>query len=782
MMRIRHSLLPALACLGFFSGPLQAQAIAFNVPEQAAATGIPEFARQADIQILVTGGAVSGKRTGAVLGSYTVQDGLARLLAGTDLSIASNDGSTITLEAVVSKVRTAGTEEAAGPAAAEPEMDPPADTLEEVMVFGRGVSEPTRQIPQTVSTFDQSLLLANTTGVTLENVARFVPSASALVAEYGINFFVSVRGFRASQIWNGMTLRTNNQSPALSNVERVEVLMGPASVLYGSMEPGGVFNLVTKQPTRDFLLSASTEIGSYNAFGGAVDVGGPISDRARARLNVSYDTTGAQFDHYRREKTSIAPVIAFDLTDDTLLTVEGHYLRTAWPKGFYENSKPVAGTLEPNPPFGEIPESANPAYVPGISGAVYDSYDLSARLSHAIGEDSSLNAALAYHRNRRDEMSIFSGFGFEPDGRSVARFPYDVVGDADDYTAHVDYKGTLEMGSVRHQYMLGLDYKRYHSRDDQYDATLALDNIDLYLPVYGGENLGPLLLTQYELRSEAREAFVQDRLHIGERLTLLGGARYTRFKDRDASVAAAQIDNSAVSTQFGVVYEPAPWISLFASRNEAFVPRFIANLTGEPFDPEESLQYEAGAKFDIGATGLTGNVTYYFIEKPNVLAQAPDDPANLIPVGEVQAKGFELSVRGQPAPGWGVYAGYGYNRTEVTEATEFAVTGSEFGNAPRHTFSLISNYEFASGGLRGVSVNGAVQYMGTRWSDAANTLELPAYTRIDLSVAYPLSDKLTVSVHGNHLTDETIYSNAFSPDWVYIGVGRTFTARLRYQY
>jgi iron complex outermembrane receptor protein len=654
------------------------------------------------------------------------------------------------------------------------------DALEEVTVFGRGRLEEVRDIPQTVTSIDQELLLENTVETTLDNVVRFIPSASPLLAEYGVDLNLSVRGFDVSQIWNGMPLRSVNQSPSLANVERVEVLMGPASVLYGSMEPGGVINIVTKQPLDTFHFASGVDFGSYDAYGGDIDVGGPFSDRVRGRLNLAYDTTGAEFDFYERERTSIAPVISVDLNDATSLILDALYLRTSWPEGVYENSRPVIGTLLPNPDFGPISERFNPAYLPGFTSSVYQSWDLSARLSHEISDTLSLNAAVAYHHDERDDNAIFAGFGFEEDGRTVARFPFIADGETEDYTAHIDLKGELTTGPVRHDYMLGADFAFVDSFTSYLNSDNGIPPIDVYDPVYQPEELAPFTPELVDSRNEVREFAVVDRMRFNEQFTLLLGLRHSDFLNR--SNFAPQFDETAWSTQVGLVYQPSSRISWFVSRNESFVPRFELDLNNVPFEPEESLQYEIGAKLDVGSTGLAAGITAFYIEKPNVLAIAPDDPSNRIPAGAVEAQGLELSLQGKPLPGWSLYTGYGYTKTEVTEATEFTVTGAEFGNAPKHTFSVLSNYELQEGALRGLGIHLAYQYMGTRWADAANTLKLPSYSRLDLSASYPVTERVTVSLHGNHLTDEKIYSNAFSPDYTYVGIGRTYTARMRYQF
>jgi iron complex outermembrane receptor protein len=804
--------------------------VTLSIGSQPVRSALKAFAEQTGLQVMIRidAPALDGLIAQPVSGTLPPREALDLLLSRSGLKyefvndravrivrdgeaslgvtgLTESPGATRLLPAAQS-FRLAQTDAAQGDAprtsGAASESEAPEVSLQEVTVFGRGVRQPVREIPQTVTSIDQELLLKNTAETSLENVVRFIPSASNLLGEYGIGLYINLRGFEASTIWNGMPFRNTNQSPSLSNVERIEVLMGPASVLYGSMEPGGVINIVTKQPKAEFHFAASAQAGSNDILGGDIDVGGPLSDRVRVRLNLSHDQAGAEFDHYRRELLNVAPVLAIDLGPDTLLTLEGQYMRTSYPLGFWENTRPAVGSLLPNPGLGALPGRVNYAYMEDFTNTAYDSTDLSARLSHRFGEATSFNASYNYHMESRHDEAIFAGFDIGSDGRSIDRYPFIVDGDNDEHSFHADVRHELAFGRVRHELMLGTDVFAGDSVDDYLNSDFGLPPIDAYDPDYSFVSAGPFTPEHLDIHSEIKEVAIQDRVRFGDRWALLIGMRYTDFETDSLDVfggepAASHFSGSEMSSQLGLVYDLSDRVTLFANRNEAFVPRNELDVNNRPFEPEQSRQTELGAKFDVGDGGLTGNAAVFRIEKPNVLAIAPNDPSARVPIGAVQVRGVELSMQGRLAPHWSLYAGYAYLDSEMEDAGDFNAEGAEFGNTPEHSFSVITHYELQGGPLARLGLNLAYQYMGERWGDTGipddastpdvdetvrNVLRLPSYHRVDLGASYPLGERLTLSVHGNNLLDEGIYANSFGWTYTYVGVGRNYSAQLRYEF
>ncbi|MBL8269262.1 TonB-dependent siderophore receptor, partial [Steroidobacter sp.] len=723
---------------------------------------------------------------------------LRALLSGTQRTYRFLDDKTVTIVPVVASTETvsfnssSGTSAEArhttssGDQAATAESGRPVTTLDGVTVFGRGVVDTTREIPQTVRAIGREEFEA-AGAVRLQDVIQFIPTASSLLSQFTPLMNLTIRGFAASTTWNGLPMGSMSSLAMrdLANVERVEVLSGPASVLYGSMQPGAVVNIVTKTPADVFHTDLGLEYGSHERQFASFEVGGPLTERVRAMLSVSYEDTGAPMDHWRMKGMMVAPVVEFDLGTDTRLILDGVFRRTEYPEGYYDGRRPIRGTLLPNP-LGEISFSWNPAYEPGITELTYDQSNVVARLEHDFTPTQSLNVALAYNRSVHDEWSIFSN-GVGADNRTVSRSLFIADGrTTENFTAHVDTRGEFDTGPLSHKYVVGVDYRDQPIADRS--ASFGITSIDAFNPVYGTVALpNPIPFETRDESLETIEGFLQDRISVAQKFHVILGARYSDISSSSVTrrldgvvLSSTGSQTEAWSTQAGLVYDLTDDVSLFASRNTSFTPRTYQLESGVAVvDPERGTQLELGAKADLGASGLSGNLAAFQIEKPNVLTISPANPTYRVPLGAVRSQGVELSVQGNPIPGWSLYAAYGYMETEVTQSNDAVLRGKEFQNAPKNSFTLLTGYEMQTGALSGLQMSAVVRHLGTRWVDSTNSVELPSYTQVDLSVSYPLNDRFKLSVFGKNLTDEDAWTG-FVNYMVVPSLGRNYLVRLNY--
>lgn len=824
-----RALPPALAALGLLAVGAQTSAAEvmsgkfvtetyFNIPSQPLGTALRELADQAGIQILFEERVVQGHAAPAINARQMPAQALNALLSNTDLEFTvknetvavrkkaappagarSSAGAAETGalrndegKAVAGSfrlVRAQGEESSNATAGSRTrELDlGESKTIEEVLVtvFGRGDAQSTHSIPQTVTVLDRTVL-DSTGAVSLTEVVRFIPTASNQLSEYAFGPNYSIRGFATSSTWNGMSIRFINQPPDLANVERVELLMGPASVLYGSMEPGAVINIVTKQPRDAYHLELGAEYGSYDTKHFTVDIGSPLGERAGWRLNASYQDQGAPFDFWRLESLLVAPVLAIDFTSATRLVLEGSYRETDYPLGSYDGRRPVRGSLLPNP-LGEMEESFNPVNEPGLTYHTLKSIDYNARLSHHFTDDLSLNVALGYADIESERVGLFTG-NLAADDRTLARtYTVDPGSERGDFSAHADVRGSFSTGAIGHNYILGIDYRHYDQ--ENYGANGNISPIDIFTPVYGTTTLpASLVFTRADIILKTREAFFQDRIELGSRWNLLLGARYSDVYQSAVNTTPAVggvrglprlIDAQAWATQVGAIYEINPGASVYVSRNTSFVPRPGAAGGLFSYDPERGTQYELGTKIDLSGSGLTGNAAVFYIEKPNVLTVDGTNPSLQVPLGAVEARGVELSVQGNLLPNWTIFAAYGYLDTEVSRANEAGVQGMQFRNAPENTFTLISRYEIPHGALKGLALSGSAHYVAERYADPQNRLALPSYTSLDLGATYDINDSLQIGVFGKNLTDEEIWAGFITTEVMPSG-GRTYLIRARY--
>lgn len=761
--------------------PRLAEPVVVDIPELPLNDALKQLARQAGFQVVFYSRESEGIRAPKLAGRYTAEAALSELLAGTSLTYEFVNANTVAIRAG-KPIASMPAEGALRLARAETSSARPGndaggedDVLQEVAitVYGRGSETRMRDVPQAVTVFGKEMLESTGT-VELRDVVRFIPSSATSTA-YGsvVPQRVNSRGFATTFAINGNAATSPLVAPDTAGLERVEVLMGPASVLYGSMEPGAVINMVTKKPRREHHFSGELEMGSYAWKRATADLGGPLSDRIRGRLNVAYETKETFYDNWRRDRTFVAPVVEFGLTESTSLTLEAWYARFEDNNGAYDRRLPVQGMLLPNP-NGKIAENLS-AIVPGLSDYYRQAYNYSAKMVHEFGDNWSLTGTAIYDLSSRKGIIWGTSFAINPSLLSVRRDIARQDEEQPTYFGNVSLRGELGTGAVAHNLIMGVDY--FDTKFEGLSASARVSDLSLFGPS-SGSTVVPALSIHNKILTKSKGVFVQDRAKIGAKLDFLVGLRWSEIESTSArSTLPAElppltgIQQDKISTQFGVLYDVTDAATLYASRVTSFVPRGGTTAGGTAFAPEIGIQYEVGAKFDLGGSGLTGNVALYQIEKPNVLTPDLANPGFDVSIGKARSRGFELSLGGRPAPGLLVQTAYGFMDTE-------AEGGFELRHAPRNTLTLFSRYDVQSGALRGFGISGALQYRDKIFPGPAEGLQFPSYTRVDLGFHYLVSERLEFDLNVKNATDEKIWDSD-GPNWIALGEGRTFVAGMK---
>ena len=726
-----------------------------NLPAQPLDQAVIDLARQTGLAIGGDASLLDGKQAPALSGDYTPEQALRALLAGSGVTAVRVD-SGYRLEAA-------------------PETD--GNTLEAVSVYGRQKNDTVEAIPQSVSVYNRenfALAQADTVG----DVVRLTPSANR--AGSGRDMFADdflIRGFNAEESVNGLGFRQTDHPTDLANVERLEILKGPASVLYGQMEPGGTINVVTKQPLDYYQAEMGAEYGSYDYHRTTLDVTGPLNDRVRARLNLAHQDSNASMDYWGYERLFVAPNVTVDLTDTTNLTVEGSYSANEWTA--LPGGAPAEGAIEPNP-NGHYSDDFNTAWKDATTER--DSLYLNTRLVQAITD--TIDARLSYAYTRNDQtFQEYAPFGLGADFRTLDRIIF-ASDDAQqtDHEVILDLSGEATLAGMAHRFIAGVNYRE--SDSTRPTQVFLVDPIDLYEPVYGPMDLSTKARDRGFTQTDRLLAgFVQDRVSFADKWTLLAGLRYTDaeqsqkttdFMAGDA-VTRAELGETAWTTQLGLVYDLTDNTSLYTSRNEAFVPQQGTTSGRQPLDAEESVQYEAGVR--VTADRLNINAAGFIIEKDNMAISDPLNAGFEVAQGRARSQGAELTVDGYATSNLYLSAGYGYTDTEVLRTDDQTLEGNRFVNVPLHTAALQSRYYLNA--VTGLSLGGTVAYVDERPANADNSVTLPAYTRVDLGAYYAVTDALQLDLLFNNVTDEEIFSPG-SFDGVIREEGRTYLARVKY--
>ncbi|PIG94547.1 TonB-dependent siderophore receptor [Gloeocapsopsis sp. IPPAS B-1203] len=599
---------------------------------------------------------------------------------------------------------------------------------------------PLRDIPQSIQVVPQQVI-RDQQATRVEDALRNVPGVTQERGAYSSISDFTIRGFSTRNsgnilrdgLFDGVgSVSGSTVGTELFNIERVEVLLGPASVLYGSANPGGTINLVTKQPLQDPFYRVDATIGNYAFYRGNVDLSGPLDDSRSVlyRLNAGYENSDSFIDFFDKESLSISPIVSFRLGDRTELFVEGEY--ASIDTGFYPGL-PSVGTVLPNP-NGEIPRNSNYSE-PGDFARITNSR-IGYRLEHQLSDNWSLRNAFRVRFSTYD-ADVAIPISIEADNRTLNRLRIADEGDGTNYLLATNLTGNFLTGSIGHQLLVGVDWNRD-------DATYlrrrrGISSIDAFNPVYNQPETEPFVIRSnnaYETNSLG--IYIQDLVSLTENLKLLLGLRYDtqdyNNRSRVDDFTYSQSD-SAFSPRVGIVYQPIEPISLYASYARSFTPSLFGNaFDGSPFEPERGTQYEVGVKADLNDQ-LSATLAFYNLTRSNVPTDDPDNIGFSIQTGEQRSRGIEFNVGGEILPGWNIIAGYAYTDARLTKDNLFPV-GNRLANVPENSFNLWTTYQIQQGGLQGFGFGLGLFYISDRQANLDNTFELPSYLRTDAAIFY----------------------------------------------
>ncbi|WP_312723662.1 TonB-dependent siderophore receptor [Stutzerimonas kunmingensis] len=588
-----------------------------------------------------------------------------------------------------------------------------------------------------------------------------------------------VRGFSTQEFYrNGFAVnRGYPNMPDASTLERIEVLRGPASMLYGRGDPGGTFNIVSKQPQAERRTVLGSQVNTDGLRRGTLDTTGALDESAAFtyRLNLVAEGSDSFRDHVESERYNIAPVLRWQLSDDTALILEGDYLHNRHPmdRGLtrYPNQ---AGDLSRDRFLGE--ESAGKLTNQNATTQL--------RLEHQLDSQWMLRGGIQYLDGSLDGGAVENN-GLAADGRTAGRNYSERWLNWNDLAVQANLEGHFDAAGLAHTLLLGVEFDdfNYDSQIDRSGGATSDFPIDLYDPVYGQPLPALTRTTTYDdenLKSYA--FFLQDQIALTERLTAQVGARLERFEQRYENkltpAGSWEQAHNAVSPRFGLIYDLTEELAVYANTSRSFKPNRGADRSSQAFDPEKGIAHEVGIKYELPEHDLSVTAALFHITKENVLTSDPVDSNYQIAAGEARSRGFDISVAGNITPQWRVIGGYAYVDAEVTESSSASMpAGTRLANVPRHSFNLLDTYEFAEGPLAGLGVGMGVKYVGDRKGGATSTaFDMDAYTTVDLLAYYPLTERVRLNLNLNNLFDEEYEERAWGNIWAYPGAPRTLQA------
>lgn len=591
------------------------------------------------------------------------------------------------------------------------------------------------------------------------------------------SFYARDYSFSNSNLFKNGARINPGVMPEMSSLEKVEVLKGSAAILYGQVAPGGIVNMVTKQPKFQFGGEIAMRAGSYDLYKPSFDIYGPINSKIAYRVNGTYESAQSFRDVVSSERYYVNPSLLFKLSNRTEIVVEGDYLKHDFTPDF------GIGSLD-NTKIADVPRSrfmgAAWSYSKTQQGTTTTS------LKHRFNDSWALNAFASYQLYKRDYYSTeriqakANGDWVRPLGRIDTEEDY--------YVGQIDINGKFNTKSIEHNLLAGVDGDRYYTTNFNFNQPSTYDTINLLDP------------NKFQQRTDIPDAqktrvinapinrvgiYVQDLIKLSSKFNILAGIRWTHletirpdtttFATKEKKVGKTKIEE-AFSPRFGVVYKPLPSTSIFASYSNSFQTNTGSDIYGAALKPSIIDQYELGVKNEFFKGLLSANVTIYRIVNSNLAQTAPfkldgtpnSNSAIKALVGETTSDGVEVDIASNPVAGLSIIAGYSYNYMRFTNTPEEKgnIEGERLVNTPAHTANASVFYTFKGSKLKGVKIGATANYTGDRFGGWNNTKEqsqtysrlipVDGFATVDVSAGYTYK-KLSLLAKVSNLTNTFNY-------------------------
>ncbi|MCW3465073.1 TonB-dependent receptor [Chitinophaga nivalis] len=691
--------------------------------------------------------------------------------------------------------------------------------------IGTKTATPLKEVPQSISYVTKELMQDQQS----LRVGEVVKNMSGVSQYTSYDDFI-IRGFRTQnngqvQLLNGLRTITGFWKQPLTNyLERVEVIKGPASVLFGNSSPGGIINRVTKKPLMEKRQSLSFSSGSFNTFRGFADFTGPMntSKTLLYRLNLGYENAQSFRDLQFDKNFIVAPSISFLPNEKTRLNLDVVYNRSM---SRLDRGQAVYG----NNDIYSVPVSKSLNAANDYLNE--DNVMITTSFSHQFNKHIQFNVAYLKTIWDEDLLEHRTANGYAKDSAN-RELPTLVEMQvlirkrkvfSDNVSAYFTFD--VNTGVIGHKIVTGYDYAQSKMPwgAAQSVANGYRNNTNTAAGAYNKDNPGKFLyetvngvkrpvpnVPHFDLTSESpyqlfdmskyfytksnydatfyrtQGIYVQDQLTLGKFQALLG-LRYDRYTDflNYTKKAQQQVVQEALIPRIGLVYTMNRHVNLYATYTEGYNPQTASTINnpnaGGPFDPLLSNLIEAGAKSDWFNDRLSVTLSAYRIRLKNVLYKAGDagNPDLMRQVGQVESKGIEMDVKGQLTPDWYLTAAYAFNESAIKESPKASEIGRQSPGAPKHQGSVWTKYSIRNGKLKGLGIGAGSNFVTERNVDGNDIQTLPAYTLVNAAIYYKI-DRFQLQVNLNNIFNKTYWVGGYDYLRLFPGAPRNWLSTVSY--
>ena len=778
-LMVQTGLLAPLLASGS-SAMAASQQQAFAIAPGPLGSVLSRFASDAGVVLSFDSGLTTGKQSAGLQGTYSVEQGFARLLAGSNLAIAANsDGSYRLAPQASGGALTLG--------ATSINAEGLGLTTESTGSYTTGATSTAtklplslRETPQSVSVVTRQLMDDQHLS-TLSEVLTFTPGISSNHRDSERYSFYS-RGFEIQNFqYDGIPSQIANESQQfigpLSDMalyDRVEVVRGATGLMSGAGTPSATINLVRKRPTKDFQAHIAGEAGAWDRYRSEVDVSGPLTEtgNVRGRFVAAYQKQKSFVDWYKQDKRVMYGALDIDLNDSTTL-------RTSLD---YQNND-ANGTS-----YGHIPLFYNTgrqtnfsrSFNPATRSSYMDntSYNFTTMLDHKLDNDWSLKTAYSHQYSYRKGQGASASGGY-PDpvtGQGAGAFIYRLDSYQTQDTLDVYANGPFQLGGREHELVVGASTSRTHLNFPNYSSTLAGQDND-----YGDvDNIFTWDGRQYGRRAynevggavttlQQTGVYGALRLKPIDPLTIILGTRLSWWKQLDEVTDYAPYSKNTDKTKktgvvtpyAGIIYDLNDTYSVYASYTSIFLPQtFYKTASGGSLAPLEGDNYEIGLKGEFFDGALNASIALFDIEQKNTAADSGNDATGKTvykAIAGTTTRGVETEISGEVAAGWNVFGGYTYRESHAKDGERVQV------NQPINLFKLGTSYRLP-GALNRLTVGGNVTWQSEMYATTQINYTGPYYKAVQdpfavvgLLANYQVDEHLSVGLNVNNLFDKKYY-------------------------
>lgn len=757
---------------------VQAQDIAYNIPQQALDTALQALGNQGNVQVLYNPEDVAGKNSNAIKGNLPLSQAVAELLRGTrntytlqgnTLTVfrASEPTSALELENISITSNQLGTiTEGSG-----------SYTPGTIATGTRLVLTP-KETPQSISVVTrQEMDDFNLTSI--DDVMRRTPgiSVSTLDSErtdyYARGFPINNFQYDGIPMQRSIGYSAGNTLSDMAIYDRVEVLKGATGLLTGSGDPGATINLIRKKPTHELHGHATLGAGSWDNYRSELDVSGPLTEsgNVRGRAVAAYQDKQSYLDHYQRKTSVFYGVAEVDLSPDTLLTVGADYQDNE-PEGSTWFGIPVYNS---NGDFNKVSRSFNPA----ADWSSWEQYTRTvfATLEHNLDNGWVAKLQLNHQINGYDLRagSVGAGFPNPATGSGASIWQGSYVGKTTSDAADLYASGPFQLLGREHELVVGSSISRRKlTSEGQWAGAQAIDNFY----EWSGDFPEPAWARIDNADQITREngIYLASRFNLRDDLKLLLGSRLANYKGDNSK------ETGVVIPYAGIVYDLNDVLAVYGSYTGIFKPQTNQDEQGKTLDPLEGNNAEVGLKAAFFDGRLNASAAYFELKQDNYAQstgnRTPTGNTAYRAVSGVETKGYEVEVSGQLTSQWQIHAGFNH-QTPRRNGEPVATL------APESQFSFYSSYKL-QGALNGLTLGGGARWQDTTWypinhptlGKVKHTTD--SYWLVDASARYAFDEHVSTMLSVTNLLDKKYYS-LFDSTYAW-GEPRSATVSLRYDF